>query len=483
MEKNNFRKPNIVFILADDLGYGDLGCYGATKVKTPNIDKISEQGIKFTDAHSPSAVCSPSRYNLLTGRYCWRTWAKTGCIWANDPLVIEQDQTTIASLLKEEGYKTGIVGKWHLGFGNPNDEEFDDLLGIDYNNEIKPGPTEVGFDYFYGYHGVPQEPNVFIENGKVVGLDPDDPIILHYDPRPEFDADYLNRPRTDNVKLTLASGKSAVYDFEDAAINLTKKAVSFIEENQDNPFFLYFAERNIHVPIKPNKRFVGTSDCGLYGDFIHELDWSVGEILDTLDRLGLSDNTLVIFSSDNGAVSEGHQPAAYVNYDGHMACGPLRGQKTEIWEGGHRVPFLAKWPGMIKPGTISNEMIAFTDMLATFAAIHGRELLNEEGPDSFSILPVLLGEETDEPVRENLVNDSHKGLYSIRQGPWKLIFGKGGGGLGWSEEDKKQSQSYMQLYNLEEDLQEKNNLVDKHPDIVQKLVNRFDEIKNSGHSR
>ncbi len=475
---------NIVFILADDLGYGDLSCYGAEKVSTPNIDSLAREGMRFSDAHSPAPICTPSRYNLLTGRYCWRTWAGCGCVWANDPLLIDDGQMTIASLLKSAGYSTGMVGKWHLGFGRPDNGNFDELMGLDFNETLKPGPNEVGFDYFYGMPAVGQQPNVMIENGKVQHIDPDDPIEFHYDNRPEFHTSYDKRPRTDNIRLTMDSGQSAEYDFDEGAMILTEKAVSFIEKNADRPFFLYYASRNIHTPIRPHPQFQGTSDCGAYGDFIHELDWSVGEILTTLDCLGLRDDTLVIFSSDNGAISEGHRPAAVVDHHGHMACGPLRGQKSEIWEGGHRVPFIARWPGRIQAGSESDQLIALTDMLATFAALTGQELPEDAGPDSFDVLPELLGRNPErKPLRETLVNDSWRGLYAIRRGPWKLITGVGGGGIGWSDADRAASRERGQLYNLERDLQERNDLYDQHPDIVRELTERMAQIKRVGRSR
>jgi arylsulfatase A len=265
------RMPNIVVILADDLGYGDLGCYGATKVKTPNIDRLAREGMLFTDAHSPASVCTPSRYNLMTGRYCWRTWAGHGTVWANDPLLIEQGRTTVASLLKDAGYQTACIGKWHLGFGKPGTPDWDDLLGPDFNRELRPGPLEAGFDSFFGMPAVGQHPKIFIDNGRVVGLDPHDPIRFINDPRPAYQVPYFRRPRTSPTNLQMASGKSAEYAFEDAAITLTKRAVAYLEEHAGKPFFLYLAHRNIHSPIRPNARFRGTSEIGPYGDFIHEL--------------------------------------------------------------------------------------------------------------------------------------------------------------------------------------------------------------------
>ncbi|NBV85666.1 MAG: arylsulfatase, partial [Verrucomicrobia bacterium] len=472
-------KPNIVFILADDLGYGDIGCYGATKVKTPNIDRLARDGMRFTDAHAPASVCTPSRYNLLTGRYCWRTWAGHGTIWANDPLLIEEGRLTLASLLKDAGYFTGCVGKWHLGFGRPGAPGWDDLLGQDFNGELKPGPLEVGFDYFYGMPAVGQHPNIFIEGRRVVGLKADDPIQFVDDPRPEYRVPYLQRPRTAPTNLQMASGKSAEYAFDDAAIQLTEKAVAFIEQHRAGPFFLYLAHRNIHAPLRPNARFNGTSEIGTYGDFIHELDWSVGEVLAALDRLKLADNTLVLFSSDNGGVKE-YKRVEHAEIKGHRINGPLRGQKTEVYEGGHREPFLARWPGHVKAATESRQLIALTDVIATCADLLGVALPRDGAEDSISFAPALLGRPGTQDLRQSLVNDSMMGTFSIREGPWKLIAGQGGGGS--YPQDRSPAPSPPadappgQLYNLDDDLGETKNLYNEKPELVTKLTALLDKL-------
>lgn len=473
---------NIVFILADDLGYGDLGCYGATKVRTPNIDRLAREGIRFTDAHSPSSVCTPSRYNLLTGRYCWRTWAKTGCVWMNDPLLIDQGRMTLASLAKSAGYATGCIGKWHLGFGRPGQPGWDDVLGQDLNGPLKPGPTEVGFDYFFGVPHVGQLPHVLVNDGQVLDLESGDPIRMVADRRPEFLKSYLERPRTENPRLKVTGGAHATYVQEDLAIQLTQKAVGYIERNAGHPFFLYFAHRNVHAPLRPNARFQGTSEIGVYGDFIHELDWSIGEVLNTLDRLALAGDTLVILSSDNGAVSAGHKPVTgVVDYSGHKANGPWRGQKTEVYEGGHRVPFLARWPGHIPVGATSRRLLALTDMLATLAALLDRPLPRDAGEDSFNMLPALLGKDAGATLRPALIHDSWKGLFAVRQGPWKLILGAGGGGIGW-EEKRPANEPPVQLYNLADDPSETRNVQQGHPEIVQQLSQLLAKYRAEGRS-
>ncbi len=475
-------KPNIVFILADDLGYGDIGCYGATKVRTPNIDRLAREGMRFTDTHSPASVCTPSRYNLMTGRYCWRTWAGHGTLWANDPLLIEETRMTIASLLRGAGYDTGCVGKWHLGFGKPGTPDWDDLLGPDFNSELRPGPLDVGFDYFYGMPAVGQHPNIFIEGRRVVGLDPRDPIRFINDPRPEFQVEYFKRPRTSPTNLQMASGKSAEYPFEDAALHLTGKAVSYIEQHREKPFFLYFAHRNIHSPLRPNARFKGTSEIGVYGDFIHELDWSVGEVLTTLDRLKLTDNTLVFFSSDNGGVHPSNRTNDYPGIRGHKINGPLRGQKTEIYEGGHRVPFLARWPGHVKAASQSNQLLALTDLLATFAELTNRKVPRDAGEDSFSFLSTLLSTTANQPVRQSLVTDSMMGLFAIQEGHWKLIQGQGSGGH-YRKDGSVATDPLGQLYNLANDIGENKDLYAEMPDLVAHLTALLEKIKKDGRSR
>jgi arylsulfatase A len=503
-------KPNIIFILADDLGYGDLGCYGATKVKTPNIDRLAREGMRFTDAHSPASVCTPSRYNLMTGRYCWRTWAGHGTIWANDPLLIDDARLTVASLLQSAGYFTGCVGKWHLGFGRPGTPGWDDMLGPDFNAELRPGPLDVGFNYFYGMPAVGQHPNIFIEGRRVVGLDPRDPIRFINDPRPEYRVNYLQRPRSSPTNLQMASGKSAEYIFEDAALRLTEKAVAFIEQHRDTPFFLYLAHRNIHAPLRPNARFAGTSEIGVYGDFIHELDWSVGEVLGALDRLKLTENTLVFFSSDNGGV-QAYKRIDHAEIAGHRINGPLRGQKTEVYEGGHREPFIARWPGRVKAGSESRQLFALTDVLATYADLLGLPLPHEAAEDSFSFAAALRSESDAVGARQSLVNDSMMGLYSIREGPWKLIVGQGGGGS-YSEDhspppvpnpakppldEEGLDQAFAaspppapnptelpgQLYNLDNDVGETKNLYNEKPDLVARLTALLEKVRNDGRSR
>ncbi len=393
---------------------------------------------------------------------------------------------TLASLLRGAGYHTACIGKWHLGFGRPGTPGWDDLLGPDFNRELRPGPLEVGFDHFFGMPAVGQHPNIFIEDRRVVGLDPQDPIRFINDPRPAYRVNYRERPRTAPTNLQLASGKQTEYAFEEAALTLTDRAVRYLEGHADGPFFLYLALRNIHTPLRPNARFKGTSEIGIYGDFLHELDWSVGEVLAALDRLGLARDTLVVFSSDNGAVDSSGARVDHPEIRGHRINGPLRGKKTEVYEGGHRVPFLVRWPARVRPGSRSDQLVALTDLLATFAELMGRPLPQSAGEDSFSVLPVLLGTDQTQSLRTNLVNDSMMGLYSIREGPWKLILGQGGGGHYTKEPTPlahDESAPPGQLYNLSEDLGEARNRYREHPETVARLTELLQKIRREGRSR
>ncbi|WP_158230940.1 sulfatase family protein [Rhodopirellula bahusiensis] len=475
-------RPNVVVLLMDDLGYGDLSCYGATKVKTPNVDQLAAAGRRFTDAHSPASVCTPSRYNLLTGRYAWRTWNGSSTLWANDPLLIDPDRFTIADLFQTQGYSTACIGKWHLGFGDRNQPGWDDILGPDYNLPLKPGPNDVGFEYFWGFPHVGQFPHIIIENDRVLNLDPNHPLKITPDKRAGFEKDYLRRPRSGLAAALGQSGPDEMfYKHKDLSDMLTDRAVRWIEEYEsDQPFFLYVAHRNIHAPIIPAKRFRETSEIGPRGDFIAEMDWSVGQVVDALQRKQVLENTLLLLTSDNGGVVR-YQPIEYAADHGHLINGPLRGQKTTVYEGGHRIPFIARWPKMIKAGSTSDEMIALTDMLATFSDYFEFELPDDAGEDSFSVLTALLDVPSSRPRRNVLVNDSFSSLFSIRQGPWKLILGQDGGGAG-ELPHLDAEQPAVQLYHLGRDIAEKDNLSKLHPDRVAQLTALLEQIRRTGRS-
>ena len=386
------KKPNIVLIFADDLGYGDLSCYGATKVQTPNIDKLATQGRRFTDAHSASAVCTPSRYGLLTGQYPFRGNDGKG-IWGpcshTQPLLIDTNKLTLGQLLKNDGYATAAIGKWHLGFGTGK---------TDWNKPLRPGPLELGFDHYFGVPKVNSGfPYVYVEDDHVVGYDPDDPITF----KKPFSKTTTYPPAAGKKTVNKIGGAKAahsLYDDQKTGMLLTEKAVDWIEDSKEKPFFLYFPTTNIHHPFTPAPQFKGTSQCGLYGDFIHEFDWMVGQLMECLEKNGLTENTLVIVTSDNGGMfNRGGQDAFKA---GHRQNGDLLGFKFGVWEGGQRVPFIAKWPGRIPPNTVSDQLLSSIDMLATFAAITGQTVAPDQLVDSVNVLSALVGE-PQTPVRES----------------------------------------------------------------------------------
>ena len=472
-------QPNIVLIFADDLGYGDLGCYGATKVKTPRIDSLATDGRRFTDAHSSSAVCSPSRYGLLTGSYPLRRnlWGPTPVL--SQGLTIDPETLTLPSLLKEAGYATACIGKWHLGLGDPKP---------DWNGELKPGPLDLGFDYFFGIPGVNSgPPYVYVENHRVVGLDPDDPLVPG---KPSVTRKYPEKGGY--AAIGGAEAAHRLYDDERVGTTLRQKSIAWLKQQQaSRPFFLYLATTNIHHPFTPAKPFIGTSDCGLYGDFIHELDWIVGGVLDTLDEMGVAGNTLVILTSDNGGMLNVTGQKAW--RAGHRLNGDLQGFKFGAWEGGHRVPFIARWPGRSPAGTRSDQLLNHVDLLATLATLTGRKLRTGEGIDGVCQLESLTGE-PDRPARDKMVimpnSPKHMGL---RRGKWVYIPAQGAGGFqgrkpgdhlfsdaaalpftGRSHGDYTNGSIRPdappgQLYDLEADPGQQTNVFARHPGLVKEL--------------
>jgi len=479
-------KPNIVLIYADDLGYGDVGCYGATKVQTPNVDRLAKDGLRFLDAHSPSATCTPSRYALLTGEYAWRKKG-TGVLPGNANALIRPGRTTLASMLQKAGYTTAAVGKWHLGLGDGE---------IDWNAEIKPGPLEIGFNYCFLIPATGDRvPCVYVENHRVANLESNDPIQVSYgqpigaEPTGKAHPELLKVHPSHGHDQTIVNGisrigymsggKSARWVDEDIADVLTAKAVKFIEGNKDRPFFLYFATHDIHVPRAPNSRFAGKSGCGVRGDVILQFDWCAGEILKALDRLNLTGNTLVILSSDNGpVVDDGYRDGAVENLNGNKPAGRLRGGKYSAYDGGTRVPFIVRWPGHVKPGD-TDALVSQTDFTATFAALTGQTLTAADAPDSFNVLPALLGQS--KIGRDHLVE--HAGVLSLIEGRWKLIEpGKGPKVLVNTSTETGQAPQ-PQVYDLQTDLGEKHNVAAEHPDIVEKLSARLKKIRNDGRSR
>ena len=459
----NSEYPNIVLIYADDLGYGDLGCYGATKLKTPNIDRLAKEGRLFTDGHSTSAVCTPSRYALLTGEYPLRI-NNYSPVFCEDKLLINPKQTTIASLLKRKGYATACIGKWHLGFGNKRKP--------DWNQEIKPGPLELGFDYYFGLPVVNSHPPfVYMENRRIVGLDPSDPLIYQRGGK-TYGREYQRKHTSPRRNMpSLIGGKAAhdLYIDELVGETLTQKALTWMNQ-QSQPFFLYYASHNIHHPFTPHPYFQGKSESGIYGDFVHELDWSVGQLIAAVERFGVLENTLFIFTSDNGAMfNHGGIRAQEL---GHKPNGELKGQKFGAWEGGHRVPFIACWPNKIPAGSTSGAFMANMDLLPTFAAITDQKLTPKEARDGFNQLPLFVEEVGVSARNESLIQPFKRTHTSLRKGDWIYIPGTGDGG--WMK--AKPGDPERQLYNLKEDPFQKNNRITDYPKRADAMAARLHEM-------
>ncbi len=480
------RRPNIVLIYTDDVGWGDLGCYGARRLQTPNLDRLAARGVRFTDAHAPAATCTPSRYGLLTGQYPWRKEGAT-ILPGNAALIIDTRQTTLASMLKRAGYATGCVGKWHLGLGTGD---------VDWNGDVKPGPLELGFDYCFLIPATGDRvPCVYLENHRVVGLDPKDPIRVSYgkpignEPTGRDNPELLKVKHThghDNTIINgigrigfMTGGKSARWKDEDMADVITRRAQAFIEKSAGRPFFLYFSTHDIHVPRVPHQRFVGGSQCGVRCDVMHQADWCAGEIFKTLDRLKLTENTLVVFSSDNGPViNDGYADGSVETLGDHKPAGPWRGGKYSNFEGGTRVPFITSWPGRIKPG-VSDALIGQVDLLASLAALTGQKLGPEEGPDSFNMLPALLGDSR--RGRDHLVNQAR--TQNLRQGQWKLIPPNPGPAVNKNTNTEMGSGAEAQLYDLAKDPGETRNLAPQNPERVRAMTALLERIRSAGRSR
>jgi arylsulfatase A-like enzyme len=482
--------PNIVLIYADDIGFGDLGCYGATAVQTPNVDRLAKEGLKFTNAYATSATCTPSRYSLLTGQYAWRKKG-TGILAGDASMIIDTDKMTLPSMLKSAGYTTGVVGKWHLGLG-------DGKTKVNWNSDIKPGPLEMGFDYSFLIPATGDRvPCVYVENHRVVNLDPNDPITVSYkNPIPGLPTGKTHR---DQLKMDwshghndsvingigrigfMSGGTSALWKDEDIADTLVEKSIAFIEKNKANPFFLYFSTHDIHVPRVPNPRFIGTTNMGPRGDAIAEFDWQVGQVLKTLDRLSLTENTLVILSSDNGPVlDDGYKDQAKERLGDHKPAGLLRGGKYSIFDAGTREPFIVRWPKRIKPAA-SDAFISQVDLIASLAALTGQSLKAEDAPDSLNMLNVLLGQNKVE--REYIIEHSQFGTLSIRVGDWKYIEPSNKSKVAWETGIESGNDPNPQLYNLKEDPGEQNNLVQDHSEIVKKLASMLTKIKETDRTR
>ncbi|MXV13782.1 sulfatase family protein [Hufsiella ginkgonis] len=482
-------KPNIILIYTDDLGYGDIGANGATRVKTPNIDRLAKQGLRLTNAHATSATCTPSRFSVLTGRYAWRK-SGTGIAPGDASLLIPPGTATLPGMLKKAGYRTAVVGKWHLGLGGTE--------GPDWNADVKPGPLEIGFDYCFIMPATADRvPCVYLENHRIVDLDPADPITVSYknkignDPTGKENPELLKLKPSHGHDNTIVNGVSRIgwmtggnkarWIDEDMANVFTHKAISFIKNSQKSPFFLYFATHDIHVPRVPNSRFVGKSGMGARGDAILQLDWTVGEVLKALDDLGIADNTLLVFTSDNGPVlDDGYQDQAAELAGSHAPAGTFRGGKYSAFEAGTRVPFLVRWPGKIKPGSIAGALFSQVDLFASFAALTGQPLAEGEAPDSFNSLAALTGKAA---PRAYVIEQSLNNTLSLIRGSWKYIEPSRGPKIQATTNTELGNDPSPQLYDMKTDTGEKNNLADARSAETQALAEFLQYVKNSTSTR
>ncbi|WPO78236.1 arylsulfatase [Flavobacterium sp. KACC 22761] len=480
-EDETVKKPNVIFIYVDDLGYGDLSCYGATEVQTPNVDALAEGGIQFTDAHCTASTCTPSRYSLLTGNYAFRNNATI--LPGDAPLIINPEQETIADMFKKQGYATAVVGKWHLGLGNGSP---------DWNGVIKPGPLEIGFDYSFLIPATADRvPTVFVENHKVVNLDPKDPIRVSYDKKIGSDPTGME----DEVFLKMiadkqhsgtvvngisrigymSGGHSAYWKDEEFPNILIKKASNFIASNRDKPFFLYFALPDIHVPRAPNEKFVGKTKMGPRGDAIVQMDWVTGQIMNKLKELNIEKNTIIVFSSDNGPVlNDGYADQSMVNNGNHKPAGNFKGGKYSAYEAGTRVPTIMYWPDKIKP-VKSNALISQVDFFASFAKLIGAKIENKEtAVDSSDMLNALLGKS--QKGRQYLIEEAF--TMSIRNGNWKYIAPQAQPSPSWLADKNVLTglQETPQLYDLSKDPAEKHNLDQEMPEKTKILAAELSKI-------
>jgi arylsulfatase A-like enzyme len=473
-------KPNIIYILADDLGYGDLAVYNkGSKIATPNLDKLASQGMRFTDAHSTSGVCTPTRYSVMTGRYPWRSKLPVGVMHGYNRPLIENDRATVASMLKKNGYNTGVVGKWHLGLGWAIKPEYatklnDPFYGvtaemdsteIDFNKDFTSGPNSVGFDYSYVLPAsLDMQPYCYIENHKFV-----EPLTTRTVGR---------KPEADYARAFWREGKmSTNFDFYNVVPTFMDKATQFIKkQSASKPFFLYLPVPAPHTPWVPSAEFSGKSSIGEYGDFVMQLDAAVGKLLATLDSMDMTKNTMIVFTSDNGPYWRDN----YIKKYEHKASGELRGMKGDAFEAGHRVPFIVRWPAAIKAGTVSNATTTLANLMATCADMVGENSPAFKTEDSYSLLPVLTGKTNTVTNQPAVVHISSIGYMVIRQGDWKLIQGLGSGGFTLPKEVKPApGEAPGQLYNLAEDPHEDNNVYDKYPEKVKALTEMLNNIKQS----
>lgn len=481
------KKPNIILIYTDDLGYGDISCNGFAAIKTPNIDKLAKAGVNFTNAHATSATCTPSRFSLLTGRYAWRKQG-TGIAPGDASLLIPTTITTLPGMLQKAGYKTAVIGKWHLGLGGEN--------GPDWNGEIKPGPLEIGFDYSFLIPATGDRvPCVFVENRKVVGLDKNDPIIVNYK-NPVDSTASTGKKNPELLRMLpshghdqsivngvsrigyMSGGTAALWRDEDFAATFLSKAENFISDNKSNPFFLYFSTHDIHVPRLAHEKFIGKSGMGPRGDVLLQLDWTVGELYKFLEKNKMLENTLIIFSSDNGQViDDGYKDEAVEKLGNHKPGGDFRGGKYSAFEAGTRVPFIVSWKGTIAAGKTSNALFSQVDLYASLARLVNTLVENDMAPDSKDYLQTLINRK---PIsREYLIEQSLNSTLSIIRDNWKYIEPSNGQAMNKNTNTELGNLKTPQLYNLNNDIGEKNNLADQYPDIVKELKELLEKVRKN----
>lgn len=488
-EKGDTQKPNIIFLYADDLGIGDLSCYGATEIQTPNIDRLAAQGIRFTNAYATSATSTPSRFGLLTGMYPWRQ-ENTGIAPGNSELIIDTACYTLADALHDNGYHTGAVGKWHLGLGPKG--------GTDFNKEIHPGARDIGFDYeFIIPATVDRVPCVFVEDSHVVGLDPNDPITVDYNhkvgdwPTGEENPELVKMKPSQGHNNTIINGiprigwmtggRAALWVDEDIADNIVEKASNFITKHKDEPFFLYMGTNDVHVPRIPHPRFAGKSKMGVRGDVILQLDWTIGAIMDKLEELGIAENTLFIFTSDNGPViDDGYADQARELLGNHTPMGIYRGGKYSLYEAGTRIPMMLRWPKRVAAGQTQEAQFSQVDVYRSLAELTGATLPEGAAPDSQNRIEVLLGESHES--RECIVEQNLNNTLAIIEGEWKYLEPSDKRPLEFWTKTELGHNPEGELYNIKEDAREQHNVLKEHPEIGERLAKKLQAIKDAHQS-
>lgn len=476
-------RPNIVVIMADDMGFGDVKTLNPeSTIPTPNLDRLAGEGMTFTDAHSPSAVCTPTRYALITGRYCWRTKLKRGVLGGYSPPLIDADRSTIATLLHNNGYSTHAIGKWHLGMslpmleGKSNDgKKWDGDPGIDFTGKITDSPIHHGFDSYFGVSAsLDMAPYVFVRDDR-------------FNQVPT-----LQQKRVGFPHFVRSGPRSEEFVIDEVLDRLKDEAIAVIKEQSRNekPFFLYLPLTAPHKPTQPHERFRGKTGLNEYGDFVMQVDWTVGQVLKALDSTGPANNTVVFFTSDNGSYMYRYDEADKKDHvddptiqgyraEHHRPNGPFRGTKADVWEAGHHVPFFVRWPDQVQPGSKCSEPICHTDIYATCAAIIGAKLDNSQAEDSCSLAP-LLRQEAGATRGAHVINHSANGMFAIRDGKWKLVLGNGSGGR--QNPKGKPFEKPYHLFDLSSDIGETTNVIEEHPEVAERLEKIVEEYRSSGRS-